>query len=312
MRVFSETAAFACGLLAAIMWPTKGTALDLIVDQVVEVEVVEAEEAAADDKTEQEADEADQAQKQERAEARVQEQRRVGRVQVRMAELQDNQQEQQLQNARNLLQPLLESELSFASRASAFTDEQRKDVIHAGKKLLEQLAQDYVDKQGQPNRRNRVVFGGIVQRGAIVVGGQSIDFEQEIEDSIVALLGDIVTDEQLAAFQSELEQRREFQQQVVIDALVMKLEEALYLNDEQRKKITASLAEKWDAAWAPNLMVLEQYTNYLPALPDEVVVPHLTESQKTRWNAMMKIATNSGLHMLHNRLPAIQDIRLAE
>jgi len=178
--------------------------------------------------------------------------------------------------------PVLRTELSLANRVCKFTDEQRTAAIAAGKAWLHDFVRDYVKNQGQAAQG--VVFLGGMRRNA------NADPRRSIEEGVAAAVKKIVTAEQYAAYEAELAHRRDFYKQAAVENLVAMIDQRLLLSAKQRKAIAKSLTSNWDDVWAPQIESLTHMGNYLPAIPDERVTPHLSDQQITLWQGIQKVS----------------------
>ena len=105
-----------------------------------------------------------------------------------------------------------------------------------------------------------------------------------IEEGMAKAVKPILTPEQAARYQAEIEKRTADRREAIIRTLVAKLDQDLLLNPEQRGKIAAAMAEHWDDSWCQSLETLLYGDQFFPRLPDEVVVPHLDPKQRDIWH----------------------------
>ncbi len=71
--------------------------------------------------------------------------------------------------------------------------------------------------------------------------------------------------------------------------LVARLDAALFLTAEQREKICGALDAKWDDKWQSWTQVAQMGPEYMPEIPAALLLPHLTDNQKSVWRQQQKI-----------------------
>jgi len=105
-----------------------------------------------------------------------------------------------------------------------------------------------------------------------------------IEDELAKAMIALLTPAQLARYNEEIEKRAASRKQVVIDNLVAELDQDLILSPEQRTRLVEALSTNWKEAWGQSLGMLVNLSSFFPDIPDDVIVPILTESQKEVWH----------------------------
>jgi hypothetical protein len=189
------------------------------------------------------------------------------------------------QQLRAQFEPVVKVELSFAIRACKLEGEDRKKLIAAGDKWLDQYVKD--SQKRQPNRGQlRVFVGGPRQ------AGQDSDPRRSIAQGIAGVVNSVVTPEQAAAYRQELSHRDSAYRDAIAATLVVRMDEKLALSAEQRQKLAESFATQWDDKWAPPLELFMYNNEMWPAIPDKVVSPHLTPAQWEIWTRIAKNAQN--------------------
>jgi hypothetical protein len=113
---------------------------------------------------------------------------------------------------------------------------------------------------------------------------------------IAKSVGTTLTPEQAARYQHELEQRATARKQAVLSQLVSRLDKVLILTAEQRAQISEGLKRKWKDSWI-NTPMYSFGPQYFPALPDDAIVPFLTQAQKAVWNGIQKMDYRFGMDL---------------
>ncbi len=191
--------------------------------------------------------------------------------------------EARLAPLRAQLAPLLTAELSFAGRVCEWSDEQRRAAISAGKKWLK----DYTQRMAG----NPVANRGVVQ----FVNGPAAGLENVVnagdfvETALADVIRDVLTDDQKATYDAELAKRGRFRMEAVITNMVARLDDKLDLSATQRRKIAHTLEARWRENWAPAPEAFMHMGDYVPAIPDEYVTPHLSVEQRALWNGLQKV-----------------------
>ena len=189
------------------------------------------------------------------------------------------------QQLRAQFEPVVKVELSFAIRACKLEGDQRKSLIAAGEKWLDEIVKD--SQKQQPNRGQvQIWFGGGRQaqgnsdpRGAIARG-------------IAEAAKGVLTPEQIEIHEQESKQRENAYREAIAATLVVRMDEKLALSAQQRQKLTEAFTQEWDAKWAPPLEIFMYNNDVWPAIPDKVVSPHLTPAQWEIWTRLAKNAQN--------------------
>lgn len=197
----------------------------------------------------------------------------------------DNEQEAedpQVAAMRAQVEPWVQVELSFANRACDWTDQQRDKAIADARTWLGKYLR-------QHRNQNQLINNGFVLFAGNQI--QAVDHTRsEMEKELVQTLKNNMSTEQLAAYSAQREKRDAFRKETIIENIVAKIDEHLDLTPEQSARIRKSMNKKWNDDLAPTLHVLTQMSNYLPAVPDNHVVPFLTSSQRTAWKSIQKIS----------------------
>ena len=206
----------------------------------------------------------------------------------------------------NQFRPVLVVELSFAKRAAELDEDQMEKLIPKCQATLREFAKQQGGGQHNQFRGNAVFFGG----GFHVQQSQQKP-EAHLTKQIIMALGEIASDEQLAAYRKELETRQEFRKQATVNQIIAMFDDVLMFTDEQRGKVRESLAEKWRDDWADNVEALQQYGDqYYPVLPSGVIEPHLTESQKSHFSSLQRVSASMGIGTNPFGTAVIDDVKI--
>ncbi len=218
-------------------------------------------------------------------------------------------QDPQVAAVRAQFEPAVRAQLSFANRACQWTAEERTNAIAAAREWLRQYSLKVAKQNGQINRGGVVLFAGGMPRARAANPGS------EFEDQLVAVLRQEMSDEQRTRYDAELEHRKTFLAEAVIENLVAQTDQRLELQPKQREQILQSLRNQWNAALIPPLQMFVQMPQYIVAFPDEHIVPHLSPLQNKIWRGVQKISARGvmfGGGMFGGNEPMIDDIDLNE
>jgi len=179
--------------------------------------------------------------------------------------------------------------------------ESRRAIVRAGEQAAEEASLRLAALQFQDQRRQPQVGGGlqamigdvlkkIVPPAAGPVttpgGGKPADdplsfFSAALTESLKEHAGS----EQAEEFSRQLAARSERRKAATVHAIVASLDAEFCLTAAQREKIERSLLERWSDSMV--MAVQGMYTNngvrIFPGLPDECVRPHLTRTQRERF-----------------------------
>jgi cation transport regulator ChaC len=168
-------------------------------------------------------------------------------------------------------------EKAFLRRACKLTEEQEK--------TLESFDQKWIKKNVKvPGNQmvNGVMMG--FNEGQSSSGAARKAAFKAISKVMVPLLDA----EQKTAFDTEVAARDEFERQVRLDALLLLLDEKLYLREEQREELRKVLSKGAVANIDPYNYMMN--SNYLPTLPDSAIMKVLDAEQKKVYAAIQKVS----------------------
>jgi hypothetical protein len=173
-----------------------------------------------------------------------------------------------IQHYVQMMQGQLWKELDFVRQICTLSPEQRPQVKAAADSAVKEAAKSLLQPQGRATPAS-----------------VSVKLRKSIRD----VLEKALTPEQFEAYRVEADKRAAAYKEATILAAVSKLDASLFLTQEQREKIVESLTAAWQPDWEQWLMVAQYANQYLPQVPDEPVVKHLTVEQREVWQNLQKI-----------------------
>ncbi|AGA27738.1 hypothetical protein [Singulisphaera acidiphila] len=183
--------------------------------------------------------------------------------------------------------PILQVEYLFMRVICDPSKEERLSIACAGLKALDEAAKTYTDWQ---KNHNMVVGGKLVERPA------TPDTRKFIQDALAVAVKAKLSPSQYERYRVELDARSAEQKRAAILSLIVRLDLSLVLSAEQREQIRGSLSSHWDEAWTQGLQSLNLENQYIPMIPDPLVVKYLNANQTTIWTGLQKVTINaSGL-----------------
>jgi hypothetical protein len=208
------------------------------------------------------------------------------------------QNEAMVQQCMQQLRPVMIGELEFVRLfCSNLTKEQRTQIKS---KALAGLKEAAIVQASLQNGQTLQVAAGARTKG-------SNEPRAKIRDAIAASLKDTVSEEQWTAYTAAANKRMEKRKHTAIVAFVSRLDHQLYLSAEQRDKIVESISAKWQPQWEKWTQVFSMMQgNYLPMIPDQLVVPHLNDDQKKIWRTIPKNDHNVFWHNQQVQDPEIE------
>jgi hypothetical protein len=206
----------------------------------------------------------------------------------------------QVEQWTNQFRPLVRAELLFIRSACNVNKDQRKLLIQESNRVLKETAKKFAESQ----------VGGF----RVANGEGQPDPRRWIEDGLAKVVRNRFEPEQVDRFEDEREKRSADRKQVMVRNLAAKLDQELVLSPEQREQITQSLGRNWSKNWSgsQNPEILATYGDqFLPAIPDHVVVPYITAAQRKVWSELPRHNFGmflGGVHMMMGE--AVDDIFL--
>jgi hypothetical protein len=193
-------------------------------------------------------------------------------VAVQLGAVPDDQVQQYVQQFR----PMVRTEYYFIRNVCDLTKEQRKQVAREGERAVLAAARRFAEEQQK------------MMRGGWRPGSEQPDPHRLLVEVLAKSVPPMLTPAQAARYREELEKRAASRKQVALDNLVAKLDQDLVLDSDQREKISSSLSSHWNDAWCQSLQMLMNIENFFPNVPDNLVVPFLTEHQRSSWQRIPK------------------------
>jgi hypothetical protein len=179
------------------------------------------------------------------------------------------------------LQPVLEAELRFARSVCGLSDEQAArispDVAVAFKETVQNLAE--VERSEQT--------GLWVARSK---EARHLDLRMTLQHSLVRAIRQRLSVEQAERYSAEVASRRNDWERACVLALVARLDRLLILSSAQRDQLSASLSSHWNEAWFD----VADTENDVPSLPNNFVLPFLTQTQRDVWVGTVKVEVRAG------------------
>ena len=175
------------------------------------------------------------------------------------------------------LRPMQMEELEFLRLICPDLTERQRQQIRVGvESKMRKVAKSVLERQ---NRANRAVLERSKEKSEI----------QEIRDVINIVFAEVASDDQQFRFQEELAKRIEDRNQAGVLRMVSQLDDQLFLNREQRAKISEALLTDWPNGLEEWLTISNVFgSHHFPMLPDSCVLPFLNSEQKAVWQGIQK------------------------
>jgi hypothetical protein len=113
------------------------------------------------------------------------------------------------------------------------------------------------------------------------------ELSKAIAAAVVKAAKAVLPVEQVTLYQKELDRRDAARRRVVLSNLVTAVDQKLVLSAEQRDRLREILDNNWRSSWN-RTQVLMSYAEYIPPLPDDKILPILSEAQKVAWRGLPK------------------------
>jgi hypothetical protein len=113
------------------------------------------------------------------------------------------------------------------------------------------------------------------------------DPRRTISDELVKSVKKNLSAEQAANYQKELDQRHAARKKAIVLNLLFKIDQILFLTQEQRDSLQNVLTNNWNSSWH-QMQWLEMEGGYLPPMPDSKITPLLTQTQRKVWSGVQK------------------------
>jgi hypothetical protein len=172
--------------------------------------------------------------------------------------------------------PIFRTEYYFVRSACDLSKDQRKQLAELGERTIKSAAKQFVEDQQK------------MMRGGWRPGVQPPDPHKLIEQELLKSAASFLTQDQERRYKEEVEKRTASRRQVAADNIVARIDQDLVLTSDQRTRLAEALVAHWDDSWVQSLEMLTNIDNFLPNIPDNVVMPILAESQRDGWRRMSK------------------------
>jgi hypothetical protein len=170
------------------------------------------------------------------------------------------------------LRLLLQVELKFAKRVCAPTAEQMNKIKQ------EALTQ--------------IVGAELNQRVGNNVQQALNDARRGVQQKVAELVRAHLSPEQIKRYEGEIQLRDANLRQACARNLIVAIDQELSLTEWQRQKLSTELAGNWDDSWTTTVVLTSMNNNsavnFLPNVPDELVVPYLDATQRSLWSGLQK------------------------
>ncbi|HEY1602926.1 MAG TPA: hypothetical protein VGG64_25195 [Pirellulales bacterium] len=176
-------------------------------------------------------------------------------------------------------QPLAKVELLFIRQiCPELTLEQRAKVKAAVDASVKDAAEQQAQLQMPQVRVNRARVARAAPQPAKI-----------IRTAVATVLKESLTPEQWARYDEEALKRTAHRKHAATLCAISRLDAVLCLTPEQRDKLTKSITDSWQDDWESWLMLSMYGNQYMPQIPDTLVVPHLTVDQTSVWRGLQKV-----------------------
>ncbi len=173
------------------------------------------------------------------------------------------------------------SELRFIRAASGASEEQTRRMARAVREPLRSVVADCVEAALKAKREKN--------------DGREFDWHgayRTAHDKLAAIAREQLSREQWSRVEAQTAKRKEHRKRVVLGSLLAGLDDELVLTAGQLEKLEESLSSHWDPRWETEDVI--DRPRPFPALPDPLIVPVLTDSQKAAWTKLKKRAVGRG------------------
>ncbi|TWT56054.1 hypothetical protein CA85_46460 [Allorhodopirellula solitaria] len=179
------------------------------------------------------------------------------------------------------LKSLVNAEISFIKRVCEPTDDQMKEIIAAATQAYQATGDIVREPNQQFFAANAVRMMG--------PGNEQLNENpyDRIRSDAAKYLKPIISKEQYARYETESQQRSDFERAAVVGIIVGLVDDKIPMTDPQREQMAEMLMQDVDHR-GYDLQSIQVYLNnsqYLPRLPGEVVREVFNEKQAEAWNS---------------------------
>jgi hypothetical protein len=179
-----------------------------------------------------------------------------------------------LEQFKQQFRPILGAELHLIRSVCAPSEEQRRQIVRAAERTLEQAAKKFAEIQQE------------VMRGR--ARASNPDPREYIQEGLATVVKSHLTPEQFARYQAELEERAENRKQIAVRNIVARLDADLILSAEQRDQLCEALSSNWNDRWCQQLESLQYINQFFPNIPSDYVTPFLNKTQQELWKTIQR------------------------
>ena len=174
-------------------------------------------------------------------------------------------------------QPLANVELEFVRQICPdLTPEQRIKVKSAVEASVKEAA----------GQQARFQMPGVQRANAARIAPQPAKI---IRTGLAEILQETLTAEQMTRYEDESVKRSASRKHTATVGAISRMDVILFLTSDQRDQLTESITDNWQDDWESWLMLSMYGNQYMPQIPDKLVVPHLTTDQASVWRGLQKI-----------------------
>ena len=171
------------------------------------------------------------------------------------------------------VRPLIRARYNFLRAIANPTKEQRAKLVAGAEEIQKAVVKVFAELQLK------------MQRGMWDGNSKYPNGQQLVSERFNTLAKECLDPEQLERYSKEIAKKEEIHKTICVKNLVAMIDQQLILSPEQREKLAADLTKKWDKNWVTSLEVFMYGEQFMPPLPDDVVLTHLNTSQKEVWKA---------------------------
>jgi hypothetical protein len=131
----------------------------------------------------------------------------------------------------------------------------------------------------------------------------SIDFDGLVERSVTAWCKELLTEDQLALYQAELEDRQQLRKEALIARMLTWLQNKLSLSASQTEQVEKVLRERWKDRWYRSIEATFANETLLPEINQKWLEDILTPAQKNAMVVRSPTERNTALPNVFPELP---------
>jgi hypothetical protein len=166
------------------------------------------------------------------------------------------------------VRPLLQLELDFVRRTCQPTPQQDEQLQKAGWRQVGEALENWQTDNGAP-----------VPSYA----------REVVQDEVLSAVRITLSPAQVARYEAETAKRKAFRNLACARNLLVTLDGELFLTPKQREELNTDLSQNWDDAWTVSLALTStNERGLIPAVPDELMMPHLDPLQRLLWRRLPK------------------------